>query len=179
MKKYVVLLVLLMGLSLRGFSQEKYGHTLNMGLGVGYYGYVGHPVPVFNLNYEFDVVKNLTLAPFISFYTYSNNYYYGKNGQYYYNYQTVIPVGIKSAYYFDDLLNASDKWDFYAGTSLGFVIAASHWDASYPGDRNAYDGPGTLFIAAHIGAEYHFTPRIGGFLDLSTGVSTIGLAIHK
>ena len=181
MKKYIVLLTLLTVLSFRGFSQEKYGRALNLGLGVGYYGYVGHPIPIAHANYEIDVVKNLTLAPFISFYTYGNDYYYGNPniGYQYYSYRdTVIPVGVKSAYYFDDLLNAGSKWDFYAGGSVGFAIVNSHWDAGYTGDRNVFHGSRPLFLEVHVGAEYHFSQRLGGFLDLSTGVSTIGLAIH-
>jgi hypothetical protein len=35
-----------------------------------------------------------------------------------------------------------------------------------------------LFLDLHLGAEYHLNNRVGLFLDLSTGVSTIGLAIH-
>jgi len=35
-----------------------------------------------------------------------------------------------------------------------------------------------LFLNIHIGAEYHINKKVGVFLDLSSGVSTIGLAIH-
>ena len=57
-------------------SGERYGHTLNIGLGLGYYGYVGHTIPVIHADYEFGVLRNFTLAPFVSFYSYSNGYYY-------------------------------------------------------------------------------------------------------
>jgi hypothetical protein len=30
----------------------------------------------------------------------------------------------------------------------------------------------------HVGAEYHLSRKVGLFLDLSTGVSTLGLAFH-
>src|SRR2546430_2633065 len=88
-----------------GTSGEQFGKTLNLGLGIGYYGYVGRSLPVFHLNYEFDVAKDFTVAPFISFYTYSNSYYWrdnNKNFPYrYYSYRaTVIPVGAKGTYYF-------------------------------------------------------------------------------
>ena len=162
-------------------SGEKFGNTLNIGLGIGYYHFVGHSIPVVHLNYEFGVVKNFTLAPFISFYSYHNEYYYGnpRDGYRYYSYhETVIPVGVKGTYYFDDLLQASPKWDFYLAGSLGFAIVSSGWDNGYYGDRNVYRGANPLFLDLHIGAEYHLSKNLGAFLDLSTGVSTIGLAIH-
>jgi hypothetical protein len=186
MKKYFITTVLLVSIfHFSGFAQEKYGRTLNLGLGIGgyagYYGYVGRSMPVFHLDYEFDVAKNFTLAPFINFYTFSNSYYWGnKNNPYrYYNYkETVIPVGAKGTYYFDELLKANSKWDFYLGASLGFAIVNSHWDNDYNGDKNYYRHGSSLFLDIHIGTEYHFNNKIGAFLDLSTGVSTIGIAIH-
>jgi len=155
---------------------EKYGNTLNIGLGLGYYGYVGHSIPVIHANYEFDVLRNFTLAPFISLYSYSDNQYYG-NQNYYYH-ETVIPIGVKGTYYFDNLLNASPKWDFYLAGSLGFAITNSYWDDGYPGDKNVYQGASPLYLDIHMGTEYHINNKIGIYLDLSSGVSTIGLAIH-
>jgi hypothetical protein len=167
-------------------AQEKFGNTLNLGLGIGgysgYYGYVGRTLPVFHIDYEFSVAKNFTLAPFISFYSYTNQYYWGNNNnpdRWYTYTETVIPLGIKGTYYFDDLLQASPKWDFYLAGSLGFAIVNSHWDAGYNGNVNYYHTPNPLFLDLHIGTEYHFNNRIGAFLDLSTGVSTVGLAIHN
>lgn len=168
-----------------GYAQETYGKTLNVGLGVGgysgYYGHVGHSLPVFHLDYELDVAKDFTLAPFINIYSFSNDYYWGNNNTPFKNYtyhETVIPIGAKSTYYFDDLLNATSKWDFYLAGSLGFAIVSSSWDAGYNGDRNYYKSPSSLFLDIHIGSEYHFNNKVGAFLDLSSGVSTIGIAIH-
>lgn len=179
--KYTLLLILLTVLGLRGYTQEKYGKTLNLGLGIGYYGYVGHSIPTLHLNYEFDVATNFTLAPFISFYSYKNNHYYGNptKGYRYYSYrETVIPIGAKGTYYFDGLLNAGSNWDFYLAGSLGFAIVNSSWDADYDGDREAFRGASPLFLDIHAGTEYHFNENFGVFLDLSSGMSTIGLAIH-
>lgn len=166
-------------------TTEKYGKTLNLGLGIGgysgYYDYVGHVMPVLHADYEFDVAKSFTLAPFVSFYTYSRSYYWGNNNypyEYYSYRETVIPVGVKGSYYFDKLLKANSKWDFYLAGSLGFSIVSSTWENGYYGDRNYYNNPGSLFLDAHIGAELHMSKRLGLFLDLSSGVSTIGLAIH-
>ncbi|HEX8515526.1 MAG TPA: hypothetical protein VF868_04950 [Bacteroidia bacterium] len=167
-------------------AAEKYGNTLNLGAGIGYYGYVGHPLPVASVNFEFDIARNFTLAPFIGAYTYRNTYYWGQpgkphyDGSYrYYSYRAVaVPVGVKGTYYFDQLFRAGEKWDFYAAGSVGFVFRSVVWDNDYYGDRNVYHNSSPLYLDAHIGAEYHMTQKAGLFLDLSTGVSTIGLAIH-
>ncbi len=187
MKIKIYITVLLLSIcQLTANAQEKFGKTLNLGLGIGgyagYYGYVGRSLPVFHIDYEFDVAKNFTLAPFLNFYSYSNDYYWGnKNYPYrYYSYtETVIPIGMKGTYYFDDLLQAGSNWDFYLAGSLGFAIVNRSWSDNYYGDKNYYRGPNSpLFLDLHIGTEYHFNNRIGAFLDLSNGVSTIGLAIH-
>jgi hypothetical protein len=166
-------------------SSEKFGNTLNLGLGIGgysgYYGYVGHDMPVFHADYEFDVVKNFTLAPFISFYSYRDGYYWGNHDnpyRFYYYHETVVPIGVKGTYYFNQLLHANTKWDFYLAGSLGFAIVHSYWDNGYDGDRNYYRNASPLFLDLHIGTEYHISKKIGVFLDISTGVSTIGIAIH-
>src|SRR4051812_15675300 len=109
MKKSIFIMIILIAcLSHSSQAQEKYGRTLNLGIGIGgysgYYGYTGRSLPVFSINYEFDVAKNFTLAPFVSFYTFSNSYYWGnKNNPYrYYTYrETVVPIGVKGTYYFD------------------------------------------------------------------------------
>ncbi|MGK7390133.1 MAG: hypothetical protein ACNS60_07270 [Candidatus Cyclobacteriaceae bacterium M2_1C_046] len=157
-------------------AQEKYGRTLNIALGIGghtgYTGYADRTIPVVNINYEFDVAQNFTLAPFISFYTYSarhDNYTYREN---------VVPIGIKGTYYFDELLNAGSDWDFYGAGSVGFVFVDSRWDSGYDGDRYYFNKGNSLLLDIHIGAEYHINSKFGVFLDLSSGTSTIGIAIH-
>lgn len=189
-KAFITSLFCLLVLSLnvsaqRGHSGENFGKTLNLGIGIGgysgYYGYVGHTLPVININYEFDVATSFTLAPFVSFYTFSNSYYWGGHGYpyKYYNYrETVIPVGVKGTFYFDKIFEANSSWDFYLAGSLGFAIVNSSWDNDYYGDKDYYKHGNPLFLDLHAGAEYHFNNRIGMFLDLSTGVSTIGLAFH-
>ncbi len=190
MKKLITITLLFASiLHLSSNAQEKFGKTINLGLGVGgyygYYGYAGRSLPILHLDYEFDVAKNFTLAPSVSFYTYSDEYYWGNKvyPERWYTYrETVIPIGIKGTYYFDELLKANSHWDFYLAGSLGFAIIKQTWSEGYYGDRYYYSKynrrPSPLFLDLHIGAEYHFTNRIGAFLDLSSGVSTIGLAIH-
>jgi hypothetical protein len=178
MKKLITtaILSLLLLFQFHAQAQETYGRTLNLGVGLGgysgYNGYVGHSIPVFNINYEIDVARNFTLAPFASFYTFS-----GHHDSYRYH-ETVIPIGVKGAYYFDEILDANGKWDFYLAGSVGFAIVNSRWEEGYTGDRRHFNNRSNLFLDLHIGSEYHFNNKVGAFLDLSTGVSTIGLAFH-
>lgn len=190
MKKIIYIITILLGFSLSNISaqepkstssSEKYGNTLNAGIGIGYYGYVGYSMPVVHADFEFDVAKNLTLAPFISYYSYQNYYYWGNPHYPYreYSYRTtVIPIGVKGTYYFDQILKAGSKWDFYLAGSLGFAIRKTTWENGYYGETSVSHGSSGLYLDGHIGTEYHFNNRIGMFLDLSTGVSTLGLAIH-
>lgn len=162
---------------------EKYGKTLNLGVGIGYYGYLGHTVPMGTMNFEFDVARHFTLAPFVGIYSYRRTYYWGnpnKNEPYrHYSYrETAVPVGVKGTYYFDKLFRANAKWDFYAAGSIGFIFRSVTWENGYYGDRYAYSNASPLYLDAHIGAEYHMTQKAGIFLDLSTGVSTFGFAFH-
>ena len=159
-------------------SSENYGNTLNLGLGIGYYGYLGQSVPFIFANYEFKVAKNFTVAPFIGFGSYrsANDYAFGSSAYYYH--ETVIPIGAKGSYYFDELLGLDPNWDIYAAGSLGFTYSHVTWDNGYTGNTSDAHTASPLYIDLHVGAEYHFNNRLGIYLDLSTGVSTIGLAIH-
>ena len=191
MKKLIIIAALFVsttsiGVAQEAISAEKYGNTLNLGAGIGYYGYVGHSLPVGMLNYEFDIAKNFTLAPFAGVYSYKNYYYWGNPNKPYgdesyrlYSYRaTAVPVGVKGSYYFDQLFRANSKWDFYAAGSVGFIFRNVVWDAGYYGDKHIYQSASPLYLDAHIGSEYHFSQKAGIFLDLSTGVSTFGLALH-
>jgi hypothetical protein len=142
---------------------EQFGNTLNLGLGLGYGGIGGGPGLL--INYEFGVAKNFTIAPFIGFQTYSGTYYR----------HSILPIGAKGTYYFDELLNASSDWDFYLAASLGYSVNSITYDAGYTGKgvKNS-----NLFLVGHIGAEYHVSNKVGVFLDLGSGLSTLGVAIH-
>jgi len=157
---------------------ENYGNTLNLGIGIGYYGYLGQSVPFLFADYEFKVSRNFTIAPFLGYTSYKsyNDYLYG--GSYYYYHETVIPVGAKGTYYFDELLNLNPKWDLYGALSLGWVYDNVVWDNGYNGNTGNAHKASPLSADLHAGAEYHFNRRLGLYLDLSTGVSTVGIAIH-
>lgn len=187
MKKLFFITICAIGISEANLSaqekntSESFGNTLNLGIGIGYYGYVGHSIPVVHADYEFNVARNFTLAPFITVYSYRNYYYWGNPNYPYRDYsyrQTVIPIGVKGSYYFDQFLGAGSKWDFYLAASLGFAIRKTTWENDYYGETNIQHSSSGLYLDGHIGTEYHLNERIGLFLDLSSGISTFGLAIH-
>jgi hypothetical protein len=187
-KKFLITCIFLVTMTfcINTNAQEKYGKTFNIGLGAGgysgYYSFANRSLPVLHFDYEFDVAKNLTLAPFINLASYTEDYWWGNNSnpyRYYTYTETSIPIGVKGSYYFDDVLNASSKWDFYLSGSLGFVIINSSWNNNYQGNKDYYyRDRNPLFLDIHIGTEYHFNKRLGAFADLSTGVFTLGIAIH-
>jgi hypothetical protein len=170
------------------FSQEKYGKTVNLGVGIGgysgYYRYIGVYLPVAHADVEFDIAKNFTLAPFVNVYSYSNRYYLNNPYREYIYRVSVIPVGVKGSYYFDALLGAGSKWDFYGAASVGFAFVRTHWSDYYYVDNGFYRGyyynhGSGPYLDVHIGAEYHLNEKAGLYLDLSNGLSTLGLAIHR
>jgi len=179
MKKIILSCLVLMCLHSGIEAQEKYGKTLNIGVGLGYYGLGSSPA--LHFNYELDVFKNFTLAPFLTIQS-RRTYYYdydkvrGNYRNYYYR-DTYIPLGAKGTYYFDELFEAGDKWDFWAAASLGFAIQSRNWeDASY--SNSSVTSPSAVYGSLHIGTELHLSPKAGLFLDVSTGLSTFGLALH-
>lgn len=170
-------------------SVKSFGNTFNVGIGVGgyggsyggYYGYLGRNIPVLHLDYEFNVARDFTLAPFINYSSSTREYYWGNNQhpyRYYTYHETVIPIGLKGTYYLNRVLKTPPKLDVYLAGSLGFAIVNSRWDSDYYGDRQYYNDPNPLFLNIHLGGEYHVNRKIGIYLDLSTGVSTLGVAFH-
>ena len=149
---------------------EKYGKTINIGIGsgIGNYGYAFYKTPAVHLDYEIDIIPTLTLAPFVLLYQFRNNVYH----------ESVIPVGLKATCYFDQIVKAHARWDFYLAGSLGYAIRKTVWENGFTPDPNTSYGPGALYLVLSIGTEYHITKKLGAYIDLSNGISTIGLSIH-
>ncbi|MEQ8303900.1 MAG: hypothetical protein RIB47_10950 [Cyclobacteriaceae bacterium] len=168
-----------------GRAQEKYGQALNVGVGIGgyagYFSYSGRTLPVINVNYELDLAPNITLAPFASLYINSDRRYWGNNNtpdRYYKYREVVIPIGIKGTYYLDDIIDLTSEWDVYVGGSGGVALVISSWDAGYLGDKNYYHSGNPIFFDLNIGATYHVNNKTGIFIDLSSGISTIGVQLR-
>lgn len=187
--KLLIVCIIIAGFSTQGFAyqrkkerngMEKFGSTINAGVGLAYFNFIGEAVPVGHINYEIDVEDNITIAPFI---TYFGHHEYAFPDQanplfrHYYR-ESVIPVGVTGYYYFDDMLGVNDNWDFYAGLSLGAQIMRKVWQDGYVGSSNVALNETKFYIDGHIGAEYHLGREIGFTLDISRGISMVGLAVH-
>jgi hypothetical protein len=162
-------------------TMENFGNTLNAGTGIGYYKYVGYTVPMAHLDFELQIDRNLTVAPFVNMYTYQSSYLWGdanNEAKAYHYTETVVPVGLKVSYYFDEIVNARPNWDFYASGALGFNYRKTTWDTSYKGKHQIDPGMGPLYLDFHIGTEYHVTATFGLLLDVSANAASLGLAIH-
>jgi hypothetical protein len=160
---------------------EKYGNTLNAGMGCGYFAYIGYATSVFHLDFEIALDKNLTIAPSLMIYSYQKSILWGDQDHLTRNYnygETVLPMGIKVTYYFDQLLKAGLKWDFYSSGTLGFILRSTKWERGYKGQININPGTGPLYIDFHLGSEYHLTKVMGIYLDVSLNVATFGTSIH-
>lgn len=176
MKKLALLLFPMLFVSVIK-AQERFGNTLNVGAGIGYYGYS----PSISANYEFGLFRNFTLAPFASVVTYKNYRYWGNEFNPYKNYyyrETIIPFGLKTCYYFDEWLKAGDRWDFYLGASFGIAYHNTVWEHGYEGNRVVRRFNMPFYASLHLGSECHLTETFGIYLDLSTGLSTFGLGFH-
>jgi hypothetical protein len=59
---------------------------------------------------------------------YNNNYYY---------HETIIPIGVKGTYYFDQIFNANSDWDFYMAYNFFRIAAILHGVAQRAANGNA------------------------------------------
>jgi hypothetical protein len=180
-RSILISLFLTAKLSSQTIESEKHGNSLNGGVGIGYFGYIGHTLPVFHADYEFQIDNNLTLAPSLNLFSYEKNYIWAnKEGvltHSHYN-EVVVPLGVKVSYYLDHALKLNHKWDLYLAGSLGFNIRSTKWEDSYTGTLNINPGTGPLYLDFHSGVEYHLNKTMGLQIDLSTTVSSFGFAIH-
>lgn len=160
--------------------RELFGKTINAGIGLAYYNVVGGVVPVARVNYEIDVAENITIAPFVSYFAHHQFAYPDKNNPLYRHYyrESIMPVGVTGMYYFDDVLKANDKWDFYAGLSLGAQIMRKAWENGYNGASTIAQRSVGFYWDGHLGFEFHLSYRIGFVVDVSRGISTAGVAVH-
>jgi len=159
-----------------------FGNTLNIAGQLGYSVYAGEFVPVVYADYEFEIADNFTLAPSVEYYSYQNQSYWGDATNAYKNYtyrESLIPLGCKGSYYLNNLLNTGNRWDVYVAVSFEYIIRTTNWDDGNTDKPMVNNGASALAANMHIGTEYHVDKRFGMYVDLSTGVSVLGIAIHR
>ena len=99
MKRFTLVLLLLIGATTFVSAQANKGLNFGVGLSTG-------GLPVY-LNYDIPVASNLSVAPSVQTNLDGFNW---------------ITPAVKVDYYFDELFGLPEAWDVYAGGNLGFTI---------------------------------------------------------
>ncbi len=175
MKKihFTILFVLGLFASTQSFAQyipDKGSKLLNVGVGVGGYGFGGYAGYGFSTgiaigaSFEVGVYKNITVGGFAD---YRRVGYVGLSGG-----TNYIYIGARGSYHFNELLNLStDKADLYAGIGLGYLSA--------PVDAAYYVGysSGKIILPVHLGGRYFFSDKVGGFAELASDVAPLKIGV--
>lgn len=151
-KIFVSVFILFFMVTTSSFAQfNPYSENTKMvtvGIGASFYG-----IPVY-LRYEQPIIDNVSIGGSLS---YQSRTRY--DGYYDWKHTNVGIVG-RGSYHFNELLNATDEWDFYAGVSLGYYFENHKYDGiGNPIYRGS--GYGGFDIGPHVGARYFVTDNIG------------------
>jgi len=144
--KKIILLSLFVFATMFTFGQANKGLNFGLGLSSG-----GFPVYV---NYDIPVGANLTIAPSVQA---------NLNG-----FDWITPAA-KIDFYFDNMMDLPETFDFYAGGNIGFTI--------YLGKASGTSG---LHAGIEVGGRWWFKENMGLNLEFSggTGFGTkIGLSM--
>ncbi|MBB6459564.1 hypothetical protein [Flammeovirga kamogawensis] len=172
---YILFLLMLIGASLSSYGQnddnKKSGggksagsgnyagvNNLNLGL-VTYWSHSGSLA--FQADYEFNLARDFTVGPSVSYSSWKNNNYN------YYN----IGLGARFRWYADRVLNITHpKWDVFANGDIGFNINGNN----VPDGQNA-TSYSALWLGIGIGGKFHFNEKIGLQLIIGSGAQ---IGIH-
>ena len=132
---------------------------LTAGIGISGWG-----VPIF-VRFEAPVADNITVGGGLS---------YQSKGENYVGYKwrhTIFGLTGRGSYHFNELLEANDDWDFYAGLGLGYYF----WNTSYDDSGSSVNWSGTNYggfsVGIHLGARYFVSEKVG--LNLEVGGGTV------
>lgn len=165
MKKlhFAIALVIALLAGTQSFAQlaiDKGTKFINLGIGVGGYGYYTGGGIGLNASADFGVYKNITVGGVVGYKS------YGSVGAY--NYHS-FDIGARGSYHFNELLSLStDKADLYAGIGL------SYYSFSYGGYLDNY---GSVYLPIHLGGRYFFSEKLGGFAELGSSLATLKLGL--
>jgi hypothetical protein len=168
-KIFIAALVLFTTLTSTSFAQYN-PYSDGSGLVSAGLGISGWGVPIY-VRYEHPVADNVTVGGTFSFQTKSDTYGTEKWRNTYYG------VNARGSYHFNELLNASDEWDFYGGANLGYFF----WNGKYEGSAGNYvysgSGANTFGIGVHAGARYFVNENLGINLEIGGGSALSGATI--
>jgi hypothetical protein len=168
MKKLVLLMLVMLSVTLtsQSFAQlavDKGSKFVNLGIGIGGYGYFNGSGLGLNAAFDLGVAKNITVGGVAGFRSYGSGV-------------TSFDIGARGSYHFNELLKlGTDKADLYAGIGLSYY-SLSYGDTYLRslGVDNTYS---TVYVPIHIGGRYFFTENLGGFAELGSSLATLKLGV--
>lgn len=139
---FLIIIGLFFGLSFELKAQEKHGNVINAFLKIGENARI-------DLNYEIQIVKNVTISPKLVFP---------------FDFDDLI-IGIRADYYFDSLLQLPKPWNIYGGVGTemyiweGELVFSVHAGSEYKFHKKwgviAEIGAGSIFTGG-VGMAFHF-----------------------
>lgn len=169
MKKFnfsVLLFALVLMASTHSFAQlavDKGTKFVNLGIGVGGYGYFNGSGLGLNAAADFGVAKNITVGGVLGYRGYGS----GVNS---------FDIGARGSYHFNEILNlTTDKADLYAGIGISYY-RLSYGD-TYLRSVGISDTYSTTYVPIHIGGRYFFTENLGGFAEFGSSLATLKLGV--
>lgn len=136
--------------------------------GIGLASYWGGGIPI-GVSFETTLADNLSVGGSVDYARYGRNY-----GGYKWSYNFIY-AGARGSYHLGELLQTGDKFDPYAGISLGVRIASYKDNAGYGDYYNPYNNG--LYLGLHVGGRYYFTEKVGGFAEVGYGVTALRLGV--
>ncbi|WP_083422043.1 hypothetical protein [Arsenicibacter rosenii] len=136
--------------------------------GIGLASYWGGGIPI-GVSFETALAENLSVGGSVDYAHYGRNY-----GGYKWSYNFIY-AGARGSYHLGEILQTGDKFDPYAGISLGVRIASYKDNAGYGDYYNPYNNG--LYLGIHVGGRYYFTEKVGGFAEVGYGVTALRLGV--
>lgn len=170
----ILLMITMLGLSEAQAQLKTKTSYLGPSIGLSFLG----STPQFGFNYEYTMkIKDLDIdmdgiigiGGIFRYWSYEESWYGGGNWSY-----TNILIGAQGNYHF----KSTGKFDAWTGVVLAYDAGSVDWD----GPSGSYNEPshGGLWLGAHAGARYFFSPSLAisgriGFGTLSYGAIDIGV----
>ncbi len=145
-------------------SYQKGDKLLNLGIGLGTYGAGGLGL---GGSFEFGIHDAISVGV-LGGYS-GRGDYLGSGARW-----SVITVGARGSYHFNELLKLSDdKIDLYAGLGLGYRNIS--W--GYSGTTYSSNYGSGILLLGHIGGKYYFKPNVAAYAELGSGFGTLQAGI--
>lgn len=163
----VILLTLSVSLNAQGFNKN----TKNLSFGIGVGGFAGmygsSTLPPVSVGYQMAVTEKISVGGIVGYAGSSEEFFGGK-----WKYSYVL-IGGRGEYHF---LERNDKWDAYAGLTLGYNVVSSSWDGSGISVGTA-EASGLLY-GFHVGAKYSLSPKWGVYGEVGYGIGVLNLGAY-